>query len=146
MREILFRGKSVNGTGWFEGSLRIVTIQPADKEAFKQYEIEDTTLGVFPNDFMAGFCEIVVPETVGQFTGLTDKNGKKIFEGDIIRATDSQDADLVGMVVWRYEAWCVSGANWADTLHMANFLHKLVVIGNIHDNPELLNGGFEDEK
>lgn len=120
MREILFRGKSQYTGKWGE------SVCP---------------LGLMHSGHL---CNDFIPETVGQFTGLKDKNGVKIFEGNIVRATDSQGADLVGMVVWIYDAWCVSGANWADTLHMANHLHKLVVIGNIHDNPELLKGGLED--
>ena len=155
MREILFRGKSVNGTGWFEGSLRIVTIQPADNEAFKQYEIEDTTIGVFPNDFMSGFCETVVPETVGQFTGLTDKNGTKIFEGDIGRYKQTDGAKqngkpitCIGKVVYNAKtaSFAVDGKDQAGCKYFDYFpIKDFEVIGNIHDNPELL-GGAEDGK
>lgn len=147
MREILFRGKSVNGIGWIEGSLRVTTIQPADGASFKKYEIEDTTCGVYPNDFMSGICEIVDPETVGQFTGLTDKNGKKIFEGDIVAQNwydhDEPSDDSFGEVVFcEYDcSFSVMdvGKDGIVPLGRCHAYHwEAEVIGNIHDNPELL--------
>ena len=72
MREILFRGKRVDGDKWIEGSL------------WNNYgEVK------ILSDLNAIGYE-VIPETVGQYTGLTDKNGKWIFEGDIIRYADSE--------------------------------------------------------
>lgn len=165
MREIMFRGKSTNGIGWIEGSLRITTIQPADDAPYKQYEIEDTTLGLFPNDFMCGICETVDPETVGQFTGLTDKNGKRIFEGDIVRYTfDSPDDPMAtknGLKVhtgrifwsdWRASFAVTAGRNGSAALNndVSRYVrgrqvfeyvrgsNTVEVIGNIHDNPDLL--------
>ena len=136
MREILFRGKSVNYGEWVEGSLLITTIEPVDDAPIKHYQIDNTTIGVFPNEFQSGVCETVNPETVGQFTGLTDKNGKRIFEGDIVK-----NGDHLMLVVW-YEflasfmlAFSVDG-NYHETISNSHIY--LEIIGNIHDNPELL--------
>ena len=149
MREILFRGKSVYNGEWYEGSLRIVTYQPADDAPFQQYEIEETTCGVFPNEFMSGYCETVDPATVGQYTGLTDKNGKKIFEGDIVRHFNdcpSSEIEEKGAVFYD-EEYC----GWRRTSNGA-FHHGIAdtyrlsptccyeVIGNIHGDLELLEG------
>lgn len=152
MREILFRGKSVNGIGWVEGSLRITTIQPADDAPFKHYEIEDTTIGVFPNDFMSGICETVDPETVGQFTGLTDKNGKKAFEHDIIKHHFGDEVGVIKFGEYRnpfggdgfgghvgfYVDWVSGKVPQTLRKDLAYWMKMTEVIGNIHDNPELL--------
>ena len=80
---------------------------------------------------------LIDPETVGQFTGLLDKNGTKIFEGDVIFITESVRAKID----WNKEtsAFCVIGLG--ATCGMSDHLYGVEhceVIGNIHDNPELL--------
>lgn len=129
MREILFRGKSIEGGFWVEGSLRITTHQPTNGKPYKCYEIEDTTYGEFPDDFMSGICEPVDPETVGQYTGMKDKNGKNIFEGDIVSLRTGRKHE----VKWKDGAFCMIGT--AIPISRAGFFE---IIGNIHDNPELL--------
>lgn len=148
MRDLLFRGKRKDNGEWVESGSIIRGIPDADPSQYSYYigsamsgtwyvNPQGNIVSVKTNDECIAYE--VDPDTVGQYTGLTDKNGKRIFEGDIVQATDIHDTYLVGMVVWRCDAWRVCGANWADTLHMANHLHKLTVIGNIHDNnPELL--------
>ena len=85
----------------------------------------------------------VIPETVGEYTGLTDKNGKKIFEGDIIQSLKSSMTGLVQCFP-EHSAFMV----WCKSENEVGFLYEcydiIKVIGNIHDNPELLKGGAEE--
>lgn len=78
----------------------------------------------------------IIPETLGEYTGLTDENGKRIFEGDIVSIIGE---DEIGVVEWDYEdiKFVVIVDNiCSDFSHF--YGHDLVVIGNVHDNPELL--------
>ena len=118
MREILYRGKS--NYKWFYGDLRHlndgrVTIWQ-DGEPF-QYE--------------------VYPETVGQYTGLTDKNGKRIFEGDIVKALTRYGTEHQYDITYRAGTFWFGGWNWIEFLDRFQFPE---VIGNVHDNPGLLKG------
>ena len=87
----------------------------------------------------------VYSDTVGQFTGLTDKNGKKIFEGDIVRciATMRDGKELVGYILYDDCCFCVKENRTANRPAM-DLCDAFEVIGNIHDNPELLKVGAED--
>jgi hypothetical protein len=127
MREILFRGKTRDNE-WAQGSLHIEygeTTQDGNRE------IDYRILG------MRGECRYVIPKTVGQYTGKMDKNGTKIFEGDIIRGLmDYGPAGWLERIVsigWNAEC----GYQWNYFL-----LDTIEVIGNIHDNPELLGGNY----
>lgn len=136
MREILFRGKSVNDNAWVEGSLVVTTIEPVNDAPIKHYHIEDMTIGVFPNEYQSGLSETVDPITVGQFTGLNDKNGKKIFEGDILQF-------LAYGTVYTGKVEFLNGAFWVkcrfhDRIGAIVYEYKPEIIGNIYDNPELL--------
>lgn len=129
MREILFRGKRKDNGEWVYGFAIF-----ADNKAF--------ILNNAKVEFVKGFNENrlnfvlieVIPETVGQFTGLTDTIGKKIFEGDIIKNSinwkcrvEYAEASLYPFVA--YPDFCSWNAEECE------------VIGNIHDNPELMKGG-----
>ncbi len=134
MREILFRGKRVNNGEWVEGNLFI-----------PDYPDKPTEICIGTN--VVRITYDVIPETVGQYTGLTDKNGKKIFEGDIVKReytlwhgeTKKTRETQIGVVVYsnrdcgfQVEKKCNLRKPWdGDTIE---------VIGNIHDNPELLKG------
>lgn len=154
MREIKFRGKSINTDEWIYGNL-IHTISHHDNGMpemyFKQWEEEIyfiqpiMTIG----DEMAELIE-VIPETVGQYTGLKDKNGKEIYEGDIILYEDwemayeggGNDSFINKGIIEYVESNCCFNATERQTVDLADVLYEgnedLEVIGNIHDNPELI--------
>ena len=101
------------------------------------------------HSILAGYCSLVVdPSTVGECTGLTDRNGKLIFEGDIVRFT-RYDAlgwrrDRVGQVLHHQDTasfyvLATTGDGWGWTQ-----IESIEVIGNIHDNPELIGGTDHD--
>ena len=130
MREILFRGKWKNSGEWVYGNL----FNP-DKA--------DTPTQICIGTYIARTCYEIDPETVGQYTGLTDRNGRKIFEGDIVVFADFFDDKIHRGVVY----WC-DLAFWFDCTETEGdegiyslayiSVNVLEVIGNIYDNPELL--------
>lgn len=134
MREILFRGKRTYNGEWIEGHLiwcedgraRII---PSHTDIFC-YEMDESIIQTVAHR--------VIPETVGQYTGLTDKNGAKIFEGDII----SFECSGCALITWDDDdARFVILYDENDKTDFSAFWGKDVeIIGNIHDNPELLDG------
>lgn len=138
MRTIKFRGKRVDNGEWVYGNL---TNSYTDSDPLN--ESSEITVNIciqeFPIDYNKSRLTIVIPETVGQFTGLTDKNGKDIFEGDVLKVSLFKKTFQV--VFAESEKW---GASFQHKSHNSIFyLTKYFtdtseVIGNIHDNPELL--------
>lgn len=133
MREILFRGKRTDNGEWVEGYLvcdRTFWGEPG----FHAYIVShEHPSGCFGSDI---YIE-VDPSTVGQYTGLTDKNGKRIFEGDIVK---DDSISLLGDVVFSTVGVPSFGINDVhDGLqYHDSFWHELEIIGNIHDNQELM--------
>lgn len=132
MREILFRGKRVDKGEWIVGFFA--------QSGERAYILID-------NDFAVGYVKMkeVVPETVGQYTDLTDKNGKRIFEGDIVQyQPEYEPASLRSFVVYfadkyNYPAFDLAEHNYeANGLQCAHEEGGCEVIGTIYDNPELL--------
>ena len=134
----MFRGIWVHGNKeWIEGDLVY------DSEG--KPHIVDNKYAVYWGGESTFVCEDeceVIPETVGEYTGLTDKNGKKIFEGDILAFSDR----LV-YVHWHDYCGCwdcsyIKAIEGKPTLHEERspnkWRYKAEVIGNIHDNKELL--------
>ena len=130
MREILFRGKRIDNGKWVYGNLIQRNIWGA---VFPIIRAEDKGYGNFKE-------WEVIPETVGQYTGLDDKNGMKIFEGDVVRYLNSIESGN-GVVI--FDA-CAFLFNWIDINETDSLLRhfqcskELEVICNIHDNPELM--------
>ena len=130
MREILFRGKRVDNGEWVEGELRHGGYYVADETVYIVQPFAGTIIN-YP----------VYPATVGQYTGLKDKNGKRIFEVDILESADFTVEDGYGVVEWYDGAYEVGNKSWCGTFHENYNGREFEVIGNIHDNPELLEGG-----
>lgn len=129
MREILFRGKWKNSGEWVYGNL----FNP-DKA--------DTPTQICIGTYIEKTCYEIDPETVGEFTGVTDKNDRKIFEGDIVKRGDR---------IWiiEYDVKCAQFVMKTFTERGVFFIRSFdlipsewcEVIGNKFDNPELMKGG-----
>lgn len=144
MRVIKFRGKRIDNGEWAYGH-------------YAQTDADTHTIFWIKEDGAPWWAD-VIPETVGQFTGLLDKNGKEIYEGDVLKGTTNkwvmednpEPHDFVGYVRW--DSQCDVGMEWVLTTMdsvgsnpLNVYVHCVaidystgVIIGNIHDNPELL--------
>ena len=142
MREILFRGKLTDrfkslkifrpnliNNDFVYGSL-VIDCDNRTYICVSTVGCQDTT---YINNGTTTMFE-VIPETVGQYTGLTDKNEKKIFEGDILRDDDNEENGVVEFDEGEY--FVVFGN--VCTHGITDIARSCYVIGNIHDNPELL--------
>ena len=145
MREKLFRGKRTDNGEWICGDLL------QDVESGICAIVSYVNLGGNIHDLSESCIFAVIPETVGQYTGLTDKNGVKIFEGDIVKGT-AYSATRIGVIVWIDEissfgvrhvnapnptAWENSSILRCVSLGKTDEF-AAEVIGNIYDNPELM--------
>ena len=125
IREILYRGKRIDNSEWIEGTYWQSNESIIDKQ---------------------GYSIKITPKTVGQYTGLKDKNGKKIFEGDILRFTRGgnehigkvvYEQRICGLDLWYNEVVGAYGEKATFRISLTEPT-KLEVIGNIYDTPELL--------
>lgn len=153
MREIKFRGKNLNTKEWVYGDLL-------------QWNDGEIAIGVHGQFIDDGYhfnenydkTPYVDETTVGQYTGLKDKNVKEIYEGDLIKAPSGRIYAVI-FSTWKYEekreffkvidiyehtGWCIS----LDGVNPCGLLDSEVcqgsVIGSVYDNPELLKGGNDD--
>ena len=118
MREIKFRGKRIDNGEWVVGCL----IRASEKES------------VIVVDVVKGEVQWVFPETVGQYTGLKDKNEIGIYDGDVVWCRAGEHSSGV----WEYEKRFAVEYGWTQSMWEMSMCEEIEVIGNIHDNPELL--------
>lgn len=137
MREIKFRGKRLDNGEWLYGNL-VELRNPFNPNDAPACFIMPKEVNIAAPDSIAE-QEVVDPDTVGQFTGLLDKNGKEIYEGDIVVY------DAGGVI----EVNCCKGGGFAGfdlspAFTDGNILTDVLIIGNIHDNQELLSNDEHD--
>lgn len=132
MREILFRGKRTDNCEWAYGA--------PTKDNHGEMVMVESTFECEEYNCRGANCLYVDENTVGQYTGLTDKNGTKIFEGDIVtmpRYARYGSGKHKSVVYFKNGKFAVNGSNY-------NFKdicpRNIEVIGNIYDNPEMLKG------
>ena len=140
MREILFRGKRCDNSEWVQGYYIRAEHHWHNHGIHKDW----ITLGASANGgwFALHNKYAVKSETIGQFTGLTDNNGKKIFEGDIIEWFAQGESERPDFGYIEYDeqsfAWRVCWQKYDPDFMEGMQQEYISVIGNIHDNPELL--------
>lgn len=121
----LFRGKRKDGQGWIEGDL---------------VHTRTTTQGAVTEIYTLDMSYEVDPETVGQCTGLKDKNGKLIYEGDIVKGLFNFGLEIMSVCTFKDGAFGLT-AKQCGAYHFSAFTSlwevQYEVIGNIHDNPNL---------
>ena len=133
MREILFRGKLKSNGEWAFGNLNV--------------SLRGTVI-ITPDETPVGKYGQVIPETVGQYTGLNDSKGNKIFEGDIVKYKNTDGIKVNGVALTiigkvnyneKNASFAIDGTDKIGAKHYDYFpIKNIEVIGNIHDNPELL--------
>lgn len=123
MREILFRGKTITSKEWIYGDL----LQYAGGAQ------------IWENTEQGKFNAQIIPETVGQYTGIKDKTEKKVFEHDIVKAYDLiEEISFIGVVKYLDGSFCICDTDFCSYYHWEYY--EVEVIGNIFDNPELIGG------
>lgn len=138
MRDIIFRGKTRAKGNWYEGSYLFLHVPNRDWTGMPRGPAGDVHFIIDQEDMN----EAVDPATVGQYTGLKDKTGRRIFEGDIVRVPSFEQP--VMQIAFIEGAFCLADAagEYAADIHYIHHAgdNQTEIIGNIYDNPELMGG------
>lgn len=158
MREILFRGKRVDNGEWVEGSflrdgeahmpVRQEGLSFSDCYIVPKTEHDNVRTYLTQGILLNTVAYHIIPDSVGQYTGLKDMSGKRIFEGDVVGV----HYELDGECGYDMAVVCFALGGWMLKWHDAEFIdsdaalfewckERLLLFGNIHDNPELMEGG-----
>ena len=129
MREIEFRGKKGNSKEWLYGDLSY----GGPENNHKKF----ASINIWEDGLKTGY--VVKQETIGQYTGLKDKNGKKIYDGDIVKVFIS-GRWWIAKVIYEYSGFTIDVTNNKELeFGRRGIIERFTeVIGNIYDNPELL--------
>lgn len=123
-REILFRGFNEKNNKWIYGYYFV--------NCGLHFVVTD---GIQTNPLVNWTDFVVNPDTIGQYTGLTDKNGVKIFEGDIISIGDP---NIKYIIMWRNDGFCAKQIGASSYIGLTYWASDIEVLGNVIDNPELI--------
>lgn len=135
MRDIKFKGKNKD-IGWVYGQL----VYDVNGNAYIIQEVElDSSYGLEETMLYATMWYRVENETIGQYTGLNDKNGKEIYEGDIVKVFTNKEW-RIGIIIYEHSGFTIDVTNNKELEYgRTSIIENLTeVIGNIYDNPELL--------
>lgn len=141
MREYKFRGKRVDNGEWVYGCLCYIDNEPVIVEGSMKW--------VDGSELYCNTFHFVIPETIGQYTGLKDKNGKEIYKGDIVELVNTyKGMNTKSIVEIDFIDFTFAG-KWAEEYSPSGYVYNpldsynfptvtIEVIGNIYENPELL--------
>lgn len=138
MRDILFRGKRMDNGEWVYGFYCHVPRGRLDRD--------EHLIQTVKKSGKMGRLHCVDPSTVGQYTGLTDKNGKRIWEGDVVRCGTGRICKVtfpISPCFIGFDLFPVGGFD-APPPNEWTLFTDTEIVGNIHDNPEFLNGDEEE--
>lgn len=121
-RDILFRGINFQKE-WVYGDL------------FHSYANDDIAIAYYREGSKTPTFDAIFPESFGQYTGLTDKNGVKIFEGDIISIGEP---NIKYITMWRNDGFCAKQIGSSSYIGLTYWASDIEVLGNVIDNPELI--------
>lgn len=150
-REIKFRGKRLDNGGWAYGDLLQIV---GGFVIYHGSHTDSTLIEDRPNLAVELYMDEVSPvhpDTVGQFTGLYDREGNEIFEGDVVTGLEyadfhtGDDGNVNAVVVWDTEwaSFMLDAGCRVNIRPCADIRRRIRVTGNIHDNPSLLEGGLK---